>query len=168
MKADFAPLTVRFQTHQSIVVLDDNDLERVKIEHESDIVKLAGMIDASDDAIHRGKCRRIRQVLLRNLQWINRESKARDAVRKQRAQEMLVEAAKIAREETAEQIAARVAANNKARLDRIRASNDVNSREIAIFKSVAREVLGDEMYLHLWELTKMRIAEAGKPEQVTA
>ena len=44
-----------------------------------------------------------------------------------------------------------------AKAARIKASNDENARHIAVFKEVVREVLGAEMYEHLWELTRLRL-----------
>lgn len=49
--------------------------------------------------------------------------------------------------------------HQQARLQRIQAANAKDIQDVIVFKQVAREVLGDEMYTYLWQETHRRLEQ---------
>ena len=78
--------------------------------------------------------------------WIEREQRGREA----EARLALKEKNKAFVKDISESTAA-------AKAERIRLANEKDMRDIGVFKTVCREVVGDEMYQHIWQLTNQRI-----------
>ena len=162
------PLARQIETAEQVAGMPTDELERLHTAHEAECVRLAGQLEADPEARWARRARQALRVLHLHRGWISRELLRRKKA-KAKAEHMQVlrtaaEARKVAqREATERQHAAdearmrRQHAADEARMRRIQASNDVNAQHIAIFKEVAREVLGAEMYEHLWELTRLRL-----------
>lgn len=125
--------------------LEREELESLKVAHELEIVSLQGRLDLHPE-FNRNEWRARSRHALKNLklqaQWITDELERR------------AKAERIARHEKEVQDARR------ARLDRIAKANEDDRRRKMEFFAVAREVLGLEMYTHIWELANKRAAEA--------
>lgn len=161
--ARLAPLTVLFKTFEDVQALDDESLGAAQIEHEAQIAALTGKISAASSDTRKERLKRIRIVLKRNLTWIIRQIKVRNTARNMQAQRELIQAKNQIKHEKRianEQEVKRNRAEKEAlKLAAIKASNDESARQTAVFKEVAQEVLGSEMYLHLWELARQRFEE---------
>ena len=116
-----------------LVAFGGEELGRMRDEHREEITRLHGAIEASDDKDWKRRATTVLRYLKMHHEWIVRAAHNRTVERAQ------------------EKRTARVESN-------IMASGDRNAKQIAIFKSVALEVLGDEMYRHLWRLTEQRLA----------
>lgn len=64
----------------------------------------------------------------------------------------------LAHQQELKDIKIRRAEESAAKMQRVKESNSEQIRQIAVFKTVAREVLGDEMYMYLWQLSHQRMA----------
>jgi len=154
---DRVPLARQIESAEQVASMAMADLERLFVAHEAECVSLAGRIDAATDDRWIRKARQALRVLHLHRGWVARElarRKRADAAETQRQAQRAAAEAKRAGQRSAADLRA---AADEARMKRILASNDVNAQHIAVFKEVAREVLGAEMYAHLWELTRLRL-----------
>lgn len=157
---DRVPLARQIESAEQVAAMDKADLERLFVAHEAECVSLAGRIEAAPDARWARPARQALRVLHLHKGWLARELARRkkvDAAIAQRQTQIAAAEAKRAGQRSAADMRA---AADEARMKRILASNDVNAQHIAIFKEVAREVLGAEMYAHLWELTRQRLGQS--------
>lgn len=131
---DDTPIARRIESAEQLANMTDELLQSLKAEHEAEIIALAGRIAVGEQHPSR-----------RDPEWIHRARRALQSLR--------LHSTWIGRE-----IAKRhTEAARRARLARIEASNSADARQTAVFKKVAHEVLGDEMYAHLWQLTLQRL-----------
>lgn len=148
---------------EQVALMSTDDLIRLNGAHESECVSLAGKIETSVNDEWAQKARRALRALQLHRVWIARELKRRKQLSEATEQKKAKE------EEYEEKRANRRmaydlnAANQRARMERIQASQNRDARRTEIFREVAREVLGAEMYAYLWELAQVRInaAEGG-------
>lgn len=155
-------LTERFETFEDVAALETPRLIEVLAEHEANIVIINGKIETSDSDLRRSRLKRVRHLLQRNLAWCAREIKRRDkAAKRELAVQRLKAEAEFRRQRKAahELDLKNQAEARKAKEERIRLANDEHRQQIELFKKVALEVLGQEMYLHLWELVRARSSE---------
>ena len=136
------PLTKLIESAEALEALPIEELERLVSLHEAECVKLKGLIDYYTPERSRPSRQALR-VLILHMQWLLREvgrrNKAAKADQQKLAEQSLVEA-------------------RKAKLNLIMLAKDEDRRSIEVFKEVALEVLGSEMYLHLWKLAETRMA----------
>ena len=153
-------LTQRIVDLADVKAMADDELALLEAEHEREIVSLVGAIDSKDDDTDwNRRARQALRILRLHQRWITREREERkkkatakeigDGLRSLSAAKMDV--SKAIRE--SQLLAA------DARRARIAAANDENNRNVSVFKAVALEVLGTEMYEHLWELTRERLSQ---------
>lgn len=128
------PLARRIVSAEQLTPLSDDALRALRAEHDAEILSLQGRIEVVE--------REQRDPL-----WLTR---ARQALRTLRMHRVWI---------GQEQAARATAAARAARLARIQASTAEDARHTAVFKAVAHEVLGDEMYQHLWQLTQQRLGQ---------
>ncbi len=147
---------------EQLAAMSDLVLAQLQADHEREIVIITGALESrADDTSWARRARQALRILRLHKSWICNERSARKKKANQSAMgpglEALaaakVEAAKVRQETQLQAIEAR-----KARID---AANNEDRKQIAVFKAVAREVLGLEMYEHLWELTRQRLAQGG-------
>lgn len=147
-KHDPYKLTSEIKSIDGVKALTDEQLSAQLAAHEMEIVKLTGVIDSMFGVKDLTKpCRKFIQaqrILKMHKAWIAKEIADRLLVKKQEsraANKLLAKEAK------------------KAKAERIKLSNEESLRHVAAFKAVALEVMGREMYEHIWELTHQRIAQ---------
>lgn len=151
------PLSRRIETIEQVADLPTDELDRLNAEHEAECVMLAGQIDANPEAHWVRRARQALRVLKLHQEWISRELRLRKKAAARAAHMKTFRTASEARKNARREHMEIQRAAEEARMQRIKASNDKNAQQIAIFKEVAREVLGAEMYAHLWELTQQRL-----------
>lgn len=151
------PLSRQIATIEQVADLPTDELERLNAEHEAECVMLAGQIEANLEANWVHRARQALRVLRLHRGWISRELKRRKRLEAKAEQKHISHAAREAKKNARREHMERQRAAEEAKMQRIKASNDKNAQQIVIFKEVAREVLGAEMYGHLWELTRQRI-----------
>ncbi len=154
-----APLARQIVSVEQVAAMPTDELERQFAAHEAECVMMTGRLEADPGARWARGAKQALRVLHLHRGWITRElarrKKAASAAANKDAARTAAEARKAAQREMTE----RQQAADAARLERIRALNGVNAQHIATFKEVAREVLGAEMYAHLWELTRLRLEQ---------
>ena len=125
----------------------DEELSSKLADHEMGIVKITGIIDlmysASDLSKTCRKMMQIQRILKMHKGWIANEIASRLAKKK--------EASRLAHN-------AFMREAKKAKDERIKISNEETLRNVAVFRAVALEVMGREMYEHIWQLANERIA----------
>ncbi len=129
------------ESAEALKVIPTAELERLLALHESECVKLKGLIEYHSH----DHSRAFRQVLRRlslHVQWLVREMSIRNKTAKAERQQ-------------AEKQCHMEAQKEKTR--RLMLAKDEDRRCIEVFKEVALEVLGSEMYLHLWTLAESRM-----------
>ena len=140
-------LTSEIKSIDDVKAFTDEQLSSQLAAHEMEIVKLTGVIDSMFGVQNLIKpCRKFMQaqrILRMHKGWIAKEIADRLAAKKQASR-------------AAHQLLAKEA--KKAKAERIKLSNEDTLRQVAVFKSVALEVMGREMYEHIWEMTHQRIA----------
>ena len=147
-------LSRRITSADELAIMDDEQLRSLLAQHETEILSLAGRIEiGSDNERWLVAARQALRVLKQHKVWFELEIKGRKVSRQRLESRMAREAKAVARE-AHRQAQAEL---QKARLARIAAANDANVKNIAVFKEVALEVLGAEMYAHLWELANRRM-----------
>ena len=156
--ADRVPLASRISTLEDVIALDTAALRLLKAEHNAEIVSLEGRIEVSTKDRWAQSARRALQVLRMHNNWIADELRRRDKAEALRQQKDARRDAAELRAENLRRQQENIRESHQARLERIKASNDATAQAVAVFKEVAREVLGMEMYEHLWELTRQRLA----------
>lgn len=130
-----------------VVAMTDDELATSLAEHEAEILSLAGRIEASRSPENCGPARRALEKLNLHRRWIEREQQARER--------------RLGRE-LAERMQAEAQVN---KLARMRLANTTSAREMEVFKAVAREVLGAEMYDYLWQAVTQRAGQAPQDHQ---
>lgn len=173
-------VTVLVSSYEGLAELGADRIEELRALHEAEMVKVSGKISAAfaipDSGPYRNKLARVAAVLRLHLEWIKRDIARRDklARKAETAAKHSITLQRMADEREArkrkeqerrngEALAAQERKERDARkLATVAAANDENARQIGVFKSVCREVLGDEMYSHIWQLTCIRIAAATK------
>lgn len=130
------------ETAAELVSLDGYDLDRLLVAHEAEIVKLKGFLAAAHPTPRPGMAQALRLLHL-HAAWATREISVRRKAAKHEAQRF------------ADLRAAAVREDKHARLA---LSRGQDRKDIEIFKAVCLEVVGSEVYQHLWEMTKVRIA----------
>lgn len=156
---DRLPLARQIVSAEQVAELASDELERLHVAHESECVRLTGRLEAAPDARWARGARQALRVLHLHKAWISRELLRRKKAETRAEQKVVVQTAAEARKAAQREMTDRQRAADAARLERIQASNDENAKHIATFKEVAREVLGAEMYQHLWELTRIRLGQ---------
>lgn len=147
-KHDPYRLTSEIKNIDEVKALTDEQLSGQLAAHEMEIVKLTGVIDSMFGVKGLANpCRKFiqaRRILKVHKGWIAKEIADRLAAKKQESR-------------AAHHLQAKEA--TKAKVERIKLSNEETMRHIAAFKSVALEVMGREMYEHIWELAHKRISQ---------
>ncbi len=156
---DRVPLARQIASVEQVAAMPTDELERQFSAHEAECVMLTGRLEADPDARWARRARQALRVLHLHRGWITRELARRKKAAAAAANKDAVRTAAEARKAAQREMTERQQAADAARMERIRASNDVNAQHIATFKEVAREVLGAEMYQHLWELTRIRLGQ---------
>lgn len=157
------PLSRQIGDIAQVEAMDDDELERMQAEHESEIIKLTNRIEFGERA--GAGCQAALRVLRLHKHWITREIKRRDeADRAVRAQENAVreDAARAARKAAQEAFAQQRVLAHAARLERVREANDETRRQMIVFKRRVREAIGDEAYLRLWEAVNAELRQSTK------
>lgn len=149
MTAPSRQLLARTITDQAQVqAMPDDALPAAIAAHEAEIVALEGRINAASDPTTTQPAQRALTILKLHLRWLERERNVRDRKGSLTERQQRRQAA-----DRQQQMAI------GAKRERIAIANNANTRSIEVFKEVAREVLGAEMYGYLWELARQR-AEA--------
>jgi hypothetical protein len=143
------PLSKVIQSVEQVREMSTEALESLLAMHETEVAQLVGAIEART-VESPPRARTAERILRLHQSWIDRELKDRRVEQERQA-------AKQAKEARAESHQQTVAKAHAEKLARISASNDENMRQLAVFKAVAREVLGAEQYLHLWTLVRQRM-----------
>lgn len=154
--ADRIPLSRQIDGAEQLANFDAAELARLDAAHSAEIVSLVGRIEAATDKNWIRRANQALRVLRLHQRWIAAELSAkrkRDRVQQQRATRL--ESAQI-KEQNRQATAELQQRQHAERLARIRSANDETAQAIRVFKEVAREVLGMEMYEHLWELARQR------------
>lgn len=161
------PLARRITSLEQVKAMTDADLELLDAQHDQEITTLTGAIEARGDGEWARRARQAMRLLQVHKHWIRTERKERKKNAKSAGNQEMGQALKAlasAKVETANKMAEIQRAAAEARMARIAAANDQDRQDMLTFKAVAREVLGAEMYEHLWELTRQRIAQAKQAE----
>lgn len=171
-------VTALVSSYEALCGLSDADVEDLRAAHEAELVKVAGKISAAfatpGSGPYRNKMARVASLLRLHLEWIKRDIARRERIQrkaevavKHEAHMAFVAEERAKRRQRADQVQAQLreeaknrAAREALKLASIAAANNETARQIAVFKAVCREVMGDEMYLHLWELTRIRMEAA--------
>lgn len=156
--ADRMHLADKISTLDDVTAMDTASLRRMQAAHDAEIVSLQGRIETSTVDRWARSARRALQVLHMHRHWIAGELRKRERAEALKHQREAAQSAAAARADNLRRFQDGVRESHQARLERIKASQDETARQIAVFKEVAREVLGMEMYSHLWELTEQRMA----------
>lgn len=133
------PLARRITSVEQLTPLATAALQTLHAEHDTEILKIqdslarahkAGRTDTAT-IVWQHSARRALKVLKLHRTWIGRELATRAAT-----------------------------GASTAKLARLQLATSTEARAITVFKEVAHEVLGDEMYSHLWLLTQQRLEAA--------
>lgn len=145
-------LSRTIQSFEDVEAMDTAELESSLAMHEAEIIRIVGALEVRRGTRPRWEvpARQAERTLRLHKSWIERELKARRYAN----EKATVAQAKRARAEAHQQALEKARAEKMARIS---ASNDENMRQVAVFKAVAREVLGAEQYLHLWNLVRLRM-----------
>ena len=142
---------------EDVSAMDHATLRTMKAAHDAEIVSLQNRLDASTNEQWAKSGRRALHVLHAHRGWLADELRRRDRREAMQRQRELAQSAAAARAENLKRQREHSEAQHHARLQRIASANDDSAKAIAVFKEVALEVLGAEMYAHLWELARQRI-----------
>lgn len=160
---DRTPLSRQVNSAEQVASLDTETLERMHVAHEAEILSLTGRLEAYDpDPQWIKRARRALRCLHLHKAWISRELLKRKKASARAEQRHAAQAAADARMAAHLAHIERLEALQASRLQRIQAANDENAKQMAVFKEVAREVLGAEMYAHIWELARLRFVQSPK------
>lgn len=154
------PRLQRIESRAEVQAMSTEALHLLEGDFEREITIVLGGLEADPHSDWARRARQAMRFLRLNKAWISDELSARKKAAKAEAARLQAEALKeaaAAKRAAAAEATKRQKDGSKARLDRMAASTAENERHIAVFKEVAREVLGDEMYLHIWELTRRRL-----------
>jgi hypothetical protein len=156
------PLAWTIRTLEDVTAMSLPELIAAEARHQADILALTGKIESViPQADWTRRARQALRVLKLHRTWITQELAAKRRAEARRAAEEAVEGKRQERAAARAKAAQEAQVAHQAKLDRIKASNDEAAQQVAVFKEVAREVLGAEMYEHLWELARVRIANKG-------
>lgn len=163
---DRIQLADKFRALEEVTAMDTPALRSAKAMHDAEIVMLKGRIEISAHARWAQSARRALQILRTHRNWIADELRRRDKAEALKNQREARIAAAASRAENIRRQQENYREIHQARIERIHAANNETAKATALFKEVAREVLGMEMYEHLWELTRMRLESVtdGAPE----
>jgi len=139
-------LTHRIPTRSGLRKLTGEELELLHTEHELEIVKITGQISVTSNHQWATSAKQAKRILALHKTWIEREQRGREAEARLALKEKNKAFVKAISESTA-----------ASKAERIRLANEKDMRDIGVFKTVCREVVGDEMYQHIWQLTNQRI-----------
>lgn len=154
--ANRIPLSRQIVSAEQVAGLDSVVLERLDAAHAAEAISLIGRIELATDAAWIRRARQALRVLNLHRNWISAERAKRKKLEAKRHQsEARREAAQI-KEQNRQATAELQARQHAERLARIKAANELTAESVEVFKEVAREVLGMEMYAHLWELVGQR------------
>lgn len=153
------PLAARIESVDHVAAMSTVELERMNVAHEAECVSLTGRLEAATDELWIRKARQALRVLHLHRGWIARELAKRKREASQEAHKRVVAMAAESRAAAQQRTADLQQAAAMARAQRIQAAAAETERHVAVFKEVAREVLGEEMYAHLWEMTRRRLEE---------
>lgn len=140
------------------------DLDATAITNKITVAKGLGTMHADWAARASAKCRHLRAEKRLIDTELNRRNNRRRVAANKAAQEERVKAQAdraVAHAEILEQQKRFAKANHEAKLRRIQASKDTQQVHYAEFKEVVKELVGLEMYVYAWELTRKRLAEKG-------
>jgi hypothetical protein len=156
------PRPPRIESRAELKAMSTDALHLLEGDFEREITIVLGGLEADPHSDWARRARQAMRFLRLNKAWISEELAARKKASKAEAAQKQVEALKAmadARRANAQREIEtnRATKKQQARIDRMAASTAENERHIAVFKEVAREVLGDEMYMHIWELTRRRL-----------
>lgn len=155
-------LTKQLASRADVQALSDDELVVMLSKHDEEITSVEHRIESLGDKASPA-ITTVLKFLRIHRRWIREEKKQRGKEkRKATAHEQML-AAERKREQKrlaaeAHERAVREAAEAKA--VRMASLQAFDRKQIAVFKMVVREVLGDEMYMHLWKLTQDRLLEA--------
>jgi hypothetical protein len=141
-------------TATEVRAMSDERLEELIAGHKEDILKINGIIEASCDDLLIAKARRAVNVLVLHKKMLTREDQRRKR-EKLIAHEREIEEKKEAKRLAQAQMKIDADARKMARIEA------ANSREIVqtkMFLETVREVIGDELYVHIWQLVNSRSA----------
>lgn len=155
-------LTKQIANRADVQALPDNDLLVMESKHDEEIVHVQHRIEALGDEVPH-TLKTVLKFLLIHRRWIVEEKSRRRKERNTQAAQEKVAAAERKREQKrsareAHERAVKEAAEAKAA--RMASLQAFDRKQITVFKTVVREVLGDEMYMHLWKVTQDRLLEA--------
>ena len=151
-------LADKISTLDDVTAMDTADLRRMQAAHDAEILSLTGRIEVSTKERWAKSAKRALEILRMHRNWIAGELRKRERAESLKHQREAMQSAAAARADNLRRFQDGVRESHQARLERIKASQDETARQIEVFKEVAREVLGMEMYEHLWELTRQRLA----------
>jgi hypothetical protein len=154
------PRPPRIESRAELKEMSADVLHLLEGDFEREITIVLGGLEADPHSDWARRARQAMRFLRLNKAWISEELTARKKTAKAEAARLQAEALKeasAAKRAAAKEATKRQTDGNQARLERMAASTAENERHIAIFKEVAREVLGGEMYAHIWELTRQRL-----------
>lgn len=154
-------LTNQIANRSDVQALSDNYLSVMESKHDEEIVFVQHRISKlGEDAPHSLKT--ALKFLRLHRKWIIEEKKARkkergaQAEREKAVVEEIKRQQKLAAIEAHARIVKEAAEAKAARMASLQA---LDRKQITVFKTVVREVLGDEMYMHLWKMTQDRLLE---------
>ena len=128
------------ETRSSLGRMSDDELASLHALHEVEITKITGRIELYGHSWKNYKsAKQARRVMQLHKTWIEREQRGREAAKRNDQ--------KAKNREFAQSIL-NAAASAKAERQKVFKEKDM--QDIAVFKSVCREVVGDEMYQHIW------------------
>lgn len=157
---DRVPLARQIVSAEQVADLASDELERLRVAHEAECVSLAGRLEAAPEARWARGARQALRVLHLHKSWISRELQRRKRAESMAEQKQNASIAAQSRVTAQRELSERQRQAEAARLARIKAANDESAQHVSVFKEVAREVLGAEMYEHLWELTRIRLGQS--------
>lgn len=126
--------------------LSDGDLDSLHAAHEVEITKITGQISISTNHRWAESAKQAKRILALHKAWIEREQRCREAAARKSSKEKN----KLAAQEA-------VASSVAAKAERMRIASDEKIRQIDTFKEVCKQVVGDELYMHIWQLTYQRM-----------
>ncbi len=155
--AERIPLSRQIVSAEQLAALGDPELARLDAAHAAEVVSLVGRIEAATDPAWIRRARQALRVLHLHHRWIATERVTRKKQEAKRQQSEARRQAALTKDRNRQATAELQARQHTERLARIKAANELTAQSVEVFKEVAREVLGMEMYEHLWELTRQRM-----------
>lgn len=152
-------LSLKIQVPEDVKPFSTAELHDLLSKHELEIGRLQAKVQRNEGAPWLPRAKGALYALRLHEGWIRREIRIRE---KREAQEhdkqVRLEVGRM-RLKASEEATKRLREQHEMRMQRIKVSNDEDRRQIEVFKKVALEVFGQEMYDRLWELTNKRLRE---------